>query len=185
MIKTSKGFTLLELIITIAIAGILVAVATPSFTGVMKNNRLITSNNNMLTALILGKSEALNRGLAVTLCKRNVAGDACDTSAVWSDGWLLFSDQDKDGAIDAGDSLIRVYDPLNTNITLSYSFNKVTFNSLGFADGFNGTFKFCDDRSASYARGLIIANTGQLSQANDSNSDGVREDHTGTNFTCA
>jgi len=184
MTRLTKGFTLLELIITMTIAGILIAVAAPSFSSLILNNRLIAQNNGLLTALSLGKSEALKRGLSVTLCKRNTAGTACNTTGSWQDGWLLFADQNNIGVIDTNDTIIRIYDVLSAGTTLSYELNQVTFNSLGFAENQNGSFKFCDNRGASYARGLIIANTGQLRQATDSNSDGIKEDNTATNFTC-
>lgn len=185
MIKLSKGFTLLELMVTISIAGILMSIAIPNFSSLLKNNRLITQNNNLLTALSLGKNEALKRGLAVTLCKRNSAGNDCNTGASWTDGWLLYSDQNGDSTMDTNE-IIRVYEPLATGISLSYALNQATFNNLGFSPGSNGTFMFCDDRGTSFARGLIIANTGQIHQAidTDSDSDSIKEDHTGTNFTC-
>lgn len=184
MTRATKGFTLLELIITIAIAGILVGLAAPSFGNLLKNTRLISNNNELLTALTLGKSEALKRAVPVTLCKRNATGTGCDSSRLWSDGWLLFSDLNSDAVVDITDEILRVYEPLTTNIALTYALNQVTFNGLGFSSGFSGTFKFCDDRGSAYARGLIIANTGQLSQPDDANSDGIKEDNNGSNFTC-
>jgi len=184
MPRLPKGFTLLELIVTLAIAGILTGIAIPNFVGLLKNNRLISKNNDLLTALTLGKSEALKRATSVTLCKRNALGTNCDSGRLWSDGWLLFNDLNSNAAVDAADEVLRVYEPLPTGISLTYAFNQVTFNSLGFSSGYTGTFKFCDDRGATYSRGLIIAHTGQLTQPDDADLDGIKEDINGNNFTC-
>ncbi|QKV57365.1 MAG: GspH/FimT family pseudopilin [Dechloromonas sp.] len=66
--KQARGFTLIELLITFMIAAILAALAAPSFTSFIKNNRLTTTTNDLLADLALARSEAAKRGQQVTLC---------------------------------------------------------------------------------------------------------------------
>ncbi len=179
-----RGFTLIELMITLAIAAILLTVGVPSFNQVIKNSRLSTQANSLVTALNLGRSEAVKRGQAVTICK-----SANSTSCVgnWNssqNGWIVFVDTDNDGTVDAGELILRVFNALKGGNTLKYSRARVTYNGQGNAPGLNGTFVLCDDRGISEAKGEIVSTTGRVRRAVDNNSDGIVEDGSGNNITC-
>ena len=75
----NSGFTLMELMVTIAIAAILVGIAIPSFTSIIVSNRLTTSANELVTALNLARSEAVKRGMRITFCKI-ANGSSCTNS---------------------------------------------------------------------------------------------------------
>ena len=102
-----RGFTLIELIITMVVAGVLLAVAIPSFTAMIKNNRLATSANAFVTAANIARSEAIKRGVRVTVCK-SADGASCTTSDDWDQGWIVFADLDNNATVDAGDTLTRI-----------------------------------------------------------------------------
>jgi type IV fimbrial biogenesis protein FimT len=167
-----KGFTLVELMITIAIAAIILAIAVPSFTQVIKNNRMAGQINELVSSLNLARSEAVKRGLSVTVCKRNAAGTNCNAAGQWGHGWIVFSDVNNDGAFnddadaalcEAGeDCLLRVHEGVQGGNTLSYGGTRVAYDSRGFTMGFNGAFTLCDDRGATHARGRVLSNTGRL-----------------------
>jgi type IV fimbrial biogenesis protein FimT len=92
----ARGFTLLELMAAIAVLAVLLAIGVPSFTDMLRNNRVTTSTNNVVTAISMARSEALKRGMPVTLCSANDAGTACrgDAATDWSaGGYLLFTDR--------------------------------------------------------------------------------------------
>jgi len=194
MTRTGQGFTLIELMVTVSVAAVLLAVGVPSFQTTVKNNRLTAAANSLVGALNLARSEAIKRGVFVTFCKRNGGGTDCDNSASWNDGWIVFSDLDRDGVFDDDgdanlcepdeDCLVRVYPPLNAQIDLGFSRDRVTFDPNGFSQGYNGTFKFCDDRGAQHARARILSNTGRLRGSKDSNGDGIHEDGSGNNLAC-
>ena len=91
----NAGFTLIELMVTIAIAAILLGIAIPSFTDTIASNRLTTSANELVTALNLARSESVKRGVRTTLCK-STDGSSCVTTDDWSllyytkgDSWLF------------------------------------------------------------------------------------------------
>ena len=96
------GFTLVELIITMAIAAILMTVAVPSFTTTIKNNRLVTQANLLVASIGLARSEAVKLGRTATVC---VSSDqaTCTGETNWSLGWMVWVDADGDNLLDAGE----------------------------------------------------------------------------------
>ncbi|MEX2123833.1 MAG: GspH/FimT family pseudopilin [Woeseia sp.] len=85
-----KGFTLLELMFTIAVAAIVLSFGVPGFLSFIANNRAVTDTNDLVTALNLGRSEATRRGSAVLLCSSS-DGASCSGSNDWSSGWVVRS----------------------------------------------------------------------------------------------
>lgn len=88
----ASGFTILELMITVAVLAILVGIAVPSFNEMIRQNRLATQTNDLLTATAVARSEAVKRGSRVTLCPANADGSDCSGTAQWSAGWLVIAD---------------------------------------------------------------------------------------------
>lgn len=86
----SAGFTLPELMITVGILAILLAVAVPSFSNIIKENRNVATVNSLSAAIGLARAEALRRSKTVSICPSK-AGLICDGST-WADGWMVFID---------------------------------------------------------------------------------------------
>jgi type IV fimbrial biogenesis protein FimT len=93
--KGAGGFSLIELMVTIAIVAILVAVAFPSFEGSIRNNRLASATNEMLASLSLARMEALRNPEGAVLCA-TADGTTCGND--WNSGWMVFIDVNGDGA---------------------------------------------------------------------------------------
>ena len=90
MASTEKngGFTLFELMVTIAVAAIIISFGVPGFQSFIQNNRAATHTNDLVTALNLGRSEATRRGAAVTVCSSTNAS-TCNGDNDWSTGWVV------------------------------------------------------------------------------------------------
>ncbi|TAN53129.1 MAG: prepilin-type N-terminal cleavage/methylation domain-containing protein [Methylococcaceae bacterium] len=164
----APGFTLLELLVTIAIMVVTLMIGVPAFRETIQNSRQSTQANEWTTDISLARSEAIKRGAPVTLCKRNSAGNGCDNAADWVSGWVVFADDNGNGVVDADEQILRLHGPLTGLSSLHYPQSRITYAANGFAAGYSGTMTFCDSRGADKARGLVLSNTGRLRAANSS-----------------
>ncbi|MDH3468559.1 MAG: GspH/FimT family pseudopilin [Gammaproteobacteria bacterium] len=109
------GFTLIELIITLVVGAILMAVAVPSFKEFLRQSQLTTQTNDFLAAINVARSESVKRSSSITVCAsadNSAPTPTCD-GAAWDDGWIVFTDPDKDDTLDAGEVLLVSHDPLD------------------------------------------------------------------------
>ncbi len=166
MLKTpNKGYTLVEMMITMVIAAVLLGIGVPGLQTFIKNNRILAESNNLMTAIKTARSEAMTQRVFVTIC-RSANGTAC--GGEWDDGYMTFTDIDGDNAVDAGDgdTVIAFNSIVADNLSLTFTAgNSVRFDSRGRAVGFSGTMTLCDERGADYARGIIIEPIGRSKSA--------------------
>jgi type IV fimbrial biogenesis protein FimT len=166
----SSGFTLIELMVTIAIAGILLGVAIPSFTDTIASNRLTTTTNELVTALNLARSEAIKRGVRVTLCK-SANGSSCTNSGNWLQGWIIFTDQNDNAAYNsATETLLKVQSNSANAITMVG--NTKVANYISYVDTGqskmingviqNGTITVCDARTGNVGINILLNNVGRI-----------------------
>jgi len=159
--KNKRGFTLVELLMTMVIAGILLALAAPSFHSFIQNNRISSQANELLTTLATARSEAIKRKQSVIVCSSS-DGSTCTGS--WNEGWIVFADTDNDGTVDAGE-LLRVWGPLtggSTIITNPAGTISTSFDRLGGASN-NVTFQLrIQDCKGDKARDLILRTSGSV-----------------------
>ena len=168
------GFTLIELLVTLTIAAILLGVGVPSFSTAIQNNRLISSTNDLVSVLNLARSEAVTKGLRVTVCKSSDQA-TCDTSGSgWEQGWIVFTDENNNAAYDPSatpaETLLGVHGELDDQITASGNTNVVNYISFGStgqsqmtSGAFQaGTITICDDRNGDFGRNLVINSTGRI-----------------------
>jgi len=161
LLRGQPGFTLIELLVTISIAAILLAIAVPNFMTFVQNNRLASQANDLVTALNYARSEAIKRGVRVTVCSRSTDA-ACAGSTTWDTGWLAFVDTNGNGAVD-GEAVLLVRQPLESSNTLRAAVRtRVTYQNSGFS-GFADTFRLCDTRGAASGRAIAVNLQGRVS----------------------
>jgi type IV fimbrial biogenesis protein FimT len=150
------GFTLIELIIVIALAAIIMTLAVPSYQNLIANNRITAHTNELVMAINMARSEAVKRNVRVILCRSadpTADSPTCGGSEyTWTTGWLLFATGDTNKTYDpATDTLIRIGESARTGIqirTNGTSNNNLEINSNGTTNESGGTaaFAICDDR---------------------------------------
>ena len=168
--KYLGGFTLTELMVTVSVAAILASTAVPSFNDMIKRNRVMTQQNDLLGDIMLARMEAIKRGYSVSICSANLAATGCSGRRDdWHQGWLIYVNSDKYGAYnsDDGDELLRIHDPFVSSTRLDYTYTTLTFNSRGFMNGsdVNARFAFCNtDGDMQYEREIKMLSTGRASR---------------------
>jgi type IV fimbrial biogenesis protein FimT len=166
MANKSNGFTLLEIFIALAILAITTAIAAPSFSEIISNNRISGSTNDFIGTLQLAKAESAARVAPVTVCKKNTSGSACVASGDWRQGWIVFSDSNGNAVVDAGDTVILNHEALDSRITFDGTAgvgDSITYNPSG-TTSIAGTqvLIMCDDRGfAESAKGILVTITGR------------------------
>jgi type IV fimbrial biogenesis protein FimT len=154
-----RGFTLLELLITLAVAAILLSIAVPSFSTAIQNNRMTTQINELNSALSLGRSEAVKRNNPITICQSS-NGTSC--TGDWEDGWIVFVDPNADGVVADPVDIVSVHGALPANINIAFSADRVIYTGAGLAtDGASNTFTICDEVEKAKPRRLALGPTGR------------------------
>jgi type IV fimbrial biogenesis protein FimT len=178
--KFQTGFTLVELMVTLAVAGIVVSLATPSFNEMIANSRLTSAANELVGALSYARSEAVKRGVNVVMLSRS------GTDGVWESGWDVFVDANDDYQFNRDvaeqcapnqDCMLRSYEPLPNGYTLRVAGGgggngyaiRATFKPSGFPESvIGGTFKLCDGSGdVNLSRRIAINTIGRVRMATD------------------
>jgi type IV fimbrial biogenesis protein FimT len=143
------GFTLIEMMVAIAIMAILIGIAAPSLRDFVMNMRLTGQANDLLTDLMLARSEAAKRVTPITVCGRQGSGaPTCGSAADWSQGWLVVIDADSNGAQDAGTTQLKTNDKVGgSNRLTKDSASVITFAPTGVTATGQTTLTLCDSRS--------------------------------------
>lgn len=154
-IRGLRGFTLIELVVTLTIGAILLLIATPNITRFIEVNRLAAVTNEYVHDISLARSEAMKQGVGVGACPTN-DGTQC-TAGSWSDGWIVFADADDTRSWTASDVVLRVHARANGIVTTASS-NLVLYNRQGFTAA--GDYRFCSP-SLRQHRTITINGAGQ------------------------
>src|SRR5258705_394879 len=180
-----SGFTLVEMIISVAVAAILLTIGIPSFRYVTNSNRIAAEINGLLGDMQFARSEAVKEGIPVSVC---VSSNSlvCDglTANNWQNGWIVFSDANANATKDGNDVILRVQKPFSSTDTfvatdsVGAGVGAVTFNREGYANGIaNGTLIQLHDatNTNSWTRCLSVNLVGMMvSQTYGTTTNGVQ-----------
>jgi type IV fimbrial biogenesis protein FimT len=175
---SQRGFTMIELMIVLAVTGVLMAIAMPDFARATRSIQLSHQAKEMSGAIKLARAEAIRRGQTVVMCRSNAAQTACNRGSptgAWELGWLVFVDLNEDEQYDLAteqDGLILVKQRLAAGVTArtgnnAYSGLFIGFNPAGETIGFvnsNNTITFNHeaDQHDTNNHYLIINRTGRV-----------------------
>jgi type IV fimbrial biogenesis protein FimT len=165
----SSGFTMIELMMTVAIGAIVLVLAVPSFRYVTNANRIAAEINGLLGDLQFARAEAIKEGQFVTVCV-STSGTGCTGGPAWEGGWIVFSDPTNTAVVGAG-GVLRVQKTFSGNDTFTATttspnpLTSVTFNREGYAGGIaNGTLITLHDltSNSAWTRCLTLSLIGQV-----------------------
>jgi len=137
------GFSLAELLMTIAVMAVVLSVALPNLRQLLRDQQLKAAVNDLFSAINLARSQAIARGARVELAPAGPDG------ADWSRGWVVFVDKDGDRRPGSGDEVIAAHGPLADGIAVATVFSSQQ-GSAYFA--YNGAGRGCTDTSSAAAR---------------------------------
>jgi type IV fimbrial biogenesis protein FimT len=154
------GFTLVELLTTMAVAAIIVAYAMPSFATLMQNNRLISQRDSLVGSLRYARSTALSQNVGTQLCPFSASGStACGTN--WAAGWIVVLNPAGGAATTPPLTLLQSVKttPGGPAISSPTSAAAVSFDPRGLSTN-AAQFVVCDSRGSSYAHSVQVFPTG-------------------------
>jgi len=172
----SKGITLIELIIVLAIISISITLAAPSMNSFMVRNRVTSRVNTLALAIRMARESAIMKNNIVTLCR---SADQLQCGGKWHNGMILFVDTNKDHKFNGSDILITGFEKFPEDDVIFWrSFQNrqyLQMSPLGTTRYQNGTFTYCPKEGLEYARGIIINAAGRIRFTKDLNADGIDE----------
>lgn len=157
--ENNNGFTLIELIITLTIAGVMLALAGPAMRTFILSQRLTTQANDFIADINFARSEAIKRSGNIGVC---ASSSGSDCSGTWGNGWVVFRDADNSRTWTSGDALLRVHESITGGIAVNSSATIVVFNNAGLLDNGAGAgdYTFCSSQLGQ-SRKIGITTTGR------------------------
>lgn len=164
-----KGFSLIELMITLLIAGIIVAMGLPQLREVSNTIRFSNIQQNLLSNLLYARSEAVKTGSNTIACASTDGATCAADPTLWSQGWVIFTDENSNGVFDAGVDTLRRSQTIESIASITWSNSTpIVFQGDGTVNNTSsGNFLICDSLTTSkIARGVTINLSGRVRSAN-------------------
>ena len=163
-----KGFTFLELIITIAIAAIVLGIAIPSFQSLISSTRIYSHTRKLFNTLVMTRSHAITSGYRSILCP-TIDGEQCNKDNKWRHQLIIFEDRNSDGkrnpgsepvihTVEAAEQLDIYSGNSHTSIGAR---RKVSYYPMGHAYGSTISITVCDKRGATEPYLIVVSNFGR------------------------
>lgn len=177
--RQAAGFTLLELLITVSIVAILIAVTAPSFVDSVRQSQRSATLSDIAKAVDLARVEAASRSETILLCSSE-DGAVCSGDASWEQGFAIITA--------VGGDVLHLWGASSGNVTLRTQHFDVADRVIFAPDGTvtaSGTFTVCDETGAREASGLVVNVSGLTRLSVDGPDSGtIVEDNLGADVVC-
>ncbi|MCO4799273.1 MAG: GspH/FimT family pseudopilin [Colwelliaceae bacterium] len=179
-----QGFTLVELLISISILAVIMAVALPNLSSYLVKSRVDNEISELHRLILTARNTAINSGKNVTLCPLSAA-NTCGTD--WQNELSVFNNTADETKFDpVNEQIIKVRAKINTLDTLKLNQNALVYSPTGrLLSGSNSVFTYCPKDHSDYARGIDISLSGRVYASQDTDNDDKDEDRSGNEFTCS
>ncbi len=185
--RKCKGFTFIELMVSIAILSILAAIVLPNFTSYLAKTRVDSEISQLHRLLLTARNSAINFDQNVILCPLD-QNNHCITD--WQGELSVFIDVNDNDIFEPleNEILIQVKSPISSGEKLQYGLyrNRIKFAPTGHTIGWgsNGTLKYCPEGFEHLSRAIIVATSGRFYLSHDKNFDGEDETRSGQKIVC-
>jgi type IV fimbrial biogenesis protein FimT len=165
MPASSRGFTLIELMIAVGLTALLLSMAIPALDSFTTNARQTSAINDFVSSMHVARSTAVTTNFRVTVCASS-GGSNCEAVS-WDQGWIVFGDRDSDQSVDGDEVIVAASAGIDSLSIQSGEFgqffmyrpNGRVMNSS--VNGNSGQFTVCDGRGDDYAKVLILDLSGR------------------------
>lgn len=162
--RRRRGFTLVELVVTLAIVAVLATIALPAFGKLIGRTRAQVARSDLEYSLNHARLAAVSRGLHVVACPSSDFDD-CAATTHWHSGWLLFADVDHDGHRGADEPVIATNQARDAGVGILATVGRlrVDYRPDGSASGTNVTLTVCDRAAGTQdASTIVISPSGRV-----------------------
>ncbi|KAA3641490.1 MAG: prepilin-type N-terminal cleavage/methylation domain-containing protein [Proteobacteria bacterium] len=162
MSNKQSGLTLIEMMIALAVIGILTGYAVPNYQQFKHNKMMSTEINRLIGSLHFARNQSIIYGTQVVLCPSQSL-QSCDAVSHWHKGWLVFKDDNHNRELDSDEDILTVEQAMQNSLTAVASVyrQKIRYDRLGASPGTNLSIRFCDFRGADHAKAVIVNNVGR------------------------
>ncbi|MEG3766164.1 GspH/FimT family pseudopilin [Alteromonas sp. 14N.309.X.WAT.G.H12] len=179
--KNNTGLSLIELMITVAIAAILLTVGAPGIQSILQQNRVIAAINDISSATRTARFTAIDQEQTTILCPTSDY-ETCGTD--WSLAKMVFMDDNGNGNRDTDETLLLSTDPLGSGLEISGISQALSFTSDGSVST-AATITVCPaSGDNTVASAVIVSLYGRVTIAKDSNNNGIKEDSSDNDLSC-
>ncbi|MCB1923973.1 MAG: GspH/FimT family pseudopilin [Gammaproteobacteria bacterium] len=161
--RAMRGVTLIELIASVAVIGISLAVLIPSWSDLAGRNRITAAANSLLTDLRYARSTAVTRNRRIGLCPSDDGTSCSGNPYGWQQGYLIFVDRDSDGARGATEDLLQIRgaQPAGMRLHSTAGRPEISFRPDGAAWTTNTTLSVCQGDDPSAYRAVVLYGSGR------------------------
>lgn len=186
--KTSQGFTLIEVLITVTILAITLAIALPSLNTFIVQMRVDNAITETHRLILVARNTAINTGKNTTLCPLN-ASNACSND--WEGEISVFANNSNDIATNSTynsttDQVIKIKAAVKNGDSLTFAHNRLIYSPTGrLISNNSGSFNYCPKDYLDESRGIDVTTSGRAYISSDIDNDQKDESRTGTEITCS
>ena len=161
----SRGFSLIEMMMGVAILAIVIKLAAPTFSDFIKKSRLTSSTATLVADLNYARGEAIMRNAPVIVCAKASSSTNCSTTPTWQSGWVVCIDANSDNVCDTASASVpnpmRVRNAISTTTVITAGAPVVRFSSVGAVTG-NGAFTIAGGPSTLPSKSIQVTSNGYV-----------------------